>query len=50
MPPMNLDLTKAQCGLETTAGTPVAATRLVPFVTGSYTPRSTSRRSRKCAA
>ena len=38
MPPMNLDLTKAQCGLETTAGTPVAATRLVPFVTGSYTP------------
>ena len=38
MPPMNLDLTKAQCGLETTAGTPVAATRLVPFVSGSYTP------------
>ena len=38
MPPMNFDLTEAQCGIETTAGTLVAATRLVPFTSGSYTP------------
>ena len=34
----NRDLTEVQIGLETTAGTLVAATRLVPFTEGSYSP------------
>ena len=35
---LNSDLTKVQIGQEATAGTLVAATRLVPFTGGSYTP------------
>ena len=36
---LNSDLTKVQIGPESTAGTLVAATRLVPFTGGSYTPK-----------
>ena len=36
---LNADLTKVQIGPESTAGTLVAATRLVPFTGGSYTPK-----------
>ena len=32
------DLTRLQMGIETTAGTAVAATRRIPFTEGSYTP------------
>ena len=35
---LNADLTKVQIGQESTAGTLVVATRLVPFTGGSYTP------------
>ena len=38
MPPLNRDLTEVQFGLEATAGTLVAATRLFPFTDGSYSP------------
>ena len=35
---LNQDLTKLQMGIETTAGTLVAATHLVPFMEGAYRP------------
>ena len=35
---LQADLTEVQIGIETTAGTLVAATRKIPYVTGSYRP------------
>ena len=38
MTQLNADLTRVQCGIEATAGTLRAATRLVPFLTGRFRP------------